>query len=308
MGAEPQLSAPGAESVVAPGSEKAAGESSAASITAKLKSGPSIASVLRSLGPPPWAPRINALNQIQLFNEFPREAQIQRDLIVSGAPVPSSWRQFRQFLYDVGPAPIEGGPYILAMIEGAGRLYERGKVRWASPSEPDVFYWRKAEDSSQGGWNRAPPTPRTAQDSIADLLGEMPALQDDPANEAIVNEWLPDDPEKRAVFHESFQLWRSILPPRNRRKARPAFLFLYITLEVMKEARDELAAAGLWSDTPDTQSDCFNHPAWKRYMDQLGRAQTALAFLPEFGGYSLFSQLDVLYEQVVRYEQQMRRA
>jgi hypothetical protein len=279
-------------------------------VQAKLKSGPSIASVLRSLGPPSWAPRINALNQIQLFNEFPHEAQIQRDLIVSGAPVPTTWRQFRQFLYDVGPCPAEGGPWILAMIDdNSGRLYERGKVRWANPNEPDVFYWRKAEDSSQGGWNRPPPNRQAqAEESIAALLGEMPDLPEDTTAQEMVNEWLPDDEEKRQIFQDSFRLWRSILPPRNRRRARPQFLFLYITLEVMKEAREELLAAGLWSDIPDTQSDAFNHPAWKRYMDQLAKAQMALAFLPEFSGYSLFSQLDVLHEQVVRSEQQLRRS
>src|SRR5579884_3791245 len=87
----------------------------AASITAAVSAGPS----------PGWAKRIREMPQQQLFSQYTREAKIHRELIIARAPMASSWRQFRQFMIDVGACP-QGEGWVLSVKDDRRRVYEPG--------------------------------------------------------------------------------------------------------------------------------------------------------------------------------------
>ena len=163
----------------------------------------SIKEKLRSLGAPPWAKKINGLTQERLLKVYPREARIHRDLIRSGAPAPSSWRNFRQFMYDVGPCP-EGEDYVLAVTNDTLRVYDRGKVAWTKADTPGVYYWVAVEGSSTGHWNRAARHVDFARDPLGDLL--RPPSDMGELGEA--NSWAPTDPRKLAAFTDTFKQWQ----------------------------------------------------------------------------------------------------
>ena len=251
-------------------------------------------------GPTPWASKILNMNQVLLFNTYGREATIHRDMMVSGAPVPSSWRHFRQFMLEVGPAP-EGDDVVLAVLDESDKVYNPGRVRWAKPTEPRILYWKK--DGSQGAWNRERPNARSAED---ELLSRLSRLDGSGEEEDSVERWMPKDPEKQASFNKTFRMWQAHVKPAYKGSARPAFLFLYTALFVLTEARAELIAAGLWTSDSSRADELHAHPAWRTYCDQLRRAEAALSSLPEFQGYSPHSQLDALRTEVVRSELQFR--
>ncbi len=260
----------------------------------------SIARALRTSGPPPWRGKINAMTQVQLFNTYGREAAMHRDLMVSGAPAPSSWRNFRQFMLDVGPCP-EGDGYVLAVMDETDKVYNPGRVRWNKIDDPLVLFWKK--DGSQGAWNRERKSARNLEDELMAQLADMEEMAE---QEDRVDEWMPQDPEKQASFNKTFRMWHAHVKPQFLGSARPAFLFLYTALFVLKESRDELKAAGLWSSDASRLEALHAHPVWHRYCDHLRRAEAALASLPEFRGYSPHAQLDELLADVVKTEQQFR--
>ncbi len=267
-------------------------------VAAKPKA--SIARALKSAGPPPWRAKINGMTQVQLFNTYGREAAVHRDLMVSGAPAPSTWRNFRQFMLDVGPAP-EGDNWILAVNDDTDKVYNPGRVRWTKSDDPLVLYWRK--EGSQGAWNRERKNARSVEDQ---LLSQLSHMDDVPEEDDRVDEWMPQDPEKQASFNKTFRLWHAHVKPAFIGSARPAFLFLYTALFVLKESRDELKALGLWTNDASRADALHAHPTWHRYCDHLRRAEAALASLPEFRQYSPHAQLDEMLADVVRTEQQFR--
>lgn len=268
----------------------------------RLAAGPkaNIAAFLPVSARPPWYGKVSAMTQVQLFKDYGREAAVHRDLMVSAAPVPSSWRNFRQFMLDAGPAP-EGDGWILAVFDDTDKVYDPGRVRWTKMNDPLVLYWRK--EGAQGAWNRERRTAKSIEDQ---LLSQLSHLDNEPGKGDRVDEWMPQDPDKQASFNKAFRLWHAHVKPNFIGSARPAFLFLYTALFVLVESRDELKAAGLWTNDPARADALHAHPAWNRYCDHLRRAEAALASLPEFGSYSLHTQLDDMLAVVVATEQQFR--
>jgi len=229
---------------------------------------------------------------------------VHRDLIVSRAPLPSTWRSFRQFMLDVGPAP-EGDGWILSLIDDTHRAYEPGKVRWKKAADPLAFYWKKEPGDVQGEWNRMP----IVEDRAEVVLDAGPEVDEESLFIGhAVEQWLPADPEKRAGFKRAFKFWRFQVKPAHRAAAKPAFLFLYSPCLLLKDLRNELVAAGLWDAHTARQQERDRHPAWGRYCEHLMRAEAALSTLPEFSGYSLYSDLDKLIERLVKTERKYRMA
>lgn len=264
----------------------------------------SIGGALKAFAPPPWVKKIKDMNQPMLFATFGREAIVHRDLIVSRAPVPSTWRSFRQFMLDVGPAP-DGEGWILSLVDDSHRAYEPGKVRWSKPADPLAFYWKKDPADVQGEWNRSP----IVEDPAEPAFQAGPEVDEESLFSGhAVEQWLPADPDKRAAFKQAFHFWRMQVKPAHRAAAKPAFLFLYSTCLLLKDLRNELITAGLWDAHTARQNERDRHPAWGRYCEHLMRAEAALCSLPEFGGYSLYSDLDKLIERLVRTERKYRMA
>ncbi len=127
-----------------------------------------------------------------------------------------------------------------------------------------------------------------------------------PPPEDEANKWAPSNPERWAEFTNTFRRWHSLVRPAYRGSARPAFLYLYTALAMAIEAREELKGAGLWGKK-DLAAEMNCHPAWQGYCDHLERAEMALGSLPELLRYSPHTQLDQLYEEVVRTERQFRK-
>lgn len=264
----------------------------------------SIGGALKSFAPPPWLKKIKDMNQPTLFATYGREAVVHRDLIVGRAPVPSTWRSFRQFMLDVGPAP-EGDNWILSLVDDSHRGYEPGKVRWAKAADPLAFYWKKDPGGVQGEWNRSP----IVEDPAEPVLQAGPEVDEESLFIGhLVEQWLPADPEKRAAFKQAFHFWRMQVKPAHRAAAKPAFLFLYSTCLVLKDLRNQLITAGLWDAHTARQDERDRHPAWGRYCEHLMRAEAALSSLPEFNGYSLYSDLDKLIDRLMRTERKYRMA
>lgn len=271
-----------------------------ATVASSIKA--SIGGALKPFAPPPWLKKIKDMNQPALFSTYGREAMVHRDLIVSRAPMPSTWRSFRQFMLDVGPAP-EGDGWILSLVDDSQRGYEPGKVRWAKAADPLAFYWRKEPGDLQGEWNRSP----HSDDAVEPIAPVGPEVDEETLFHGNgVEQWLPPDPDKRAAFKQAFRFWRSQVKPAHRAAAKPAFLFLYSTCLLLKDLRNELIAAGLWDAHTARQQERDRHPAWGKYCEHLMRAESALITLPEFGGYSLYSDLDKLIERLVKTEHKYR--
>lgn len=262
----------------------------------------SVDNALKPFAPPPWLRKIKDMNQPALFATYDREAMMHRDLIVSRAPLPSTWRSFRQFMLDVGPAP-EGEDWVLSLVDDSCKAYEPGKVRWAKAADPLAYYWKKDPGDIQGEWNRLP----IVEDRAESLLNGGPDVDEDAlfAGHAI-EQWLPPDPDKRAAFKKAFGFWRQQVKPAHRAAAKPAFLFLYSTCLLLQDLRNQLKAAGLWDAHTARQQERDRHPAWGRYCEHLMRAEAALSSLPELTGYSLYSDLDKLIERLVRTERKYR--
>ncbi len=270
----------------------------------------SIAGAINAGKPPPWVRQIKDMHQGGLFTAFAREAVVHRDLIVSRAPVPSTWRSFRQFMLDIGPAP-EGDGWVLSLKDESAHAYEPGNTRWAQAADPLAFFWRKEPGGVQGEWNRAPrlEAPASASGSTGPPVSAAAANEAEEAAfyaGSAVQGWLPADAERQAAFKRAFRMWRSQVKPSHRASAKPAFLFLYSTALLLKDLRGELMAAGLWDAHTARQKERDKHPAWGRYCEHLMRAEAALSSLPELNGYSLYSDLDKLIERLVRTEQKYR--
>ena len=101
-------------------------------------------------------------------------------------------------------------------------------------------------------------------------------------------------------------MWRRQVKPNFRKAATPAFLFLYSTVSALRELRDRLAAEGLMDEHTARNDAREHHPAWSKYCELMGRAQAVMAMLPEFGSYSLFSELDKLEQRLIKTERKYR--
>jgi hypothetical protein len=240
----------------------------------------------------PRALSIKDAQQGQLFEAYRQEAAVHRELMLLGAPVPSGWRQFRQFLLDLGPCPAGPG-WVVALKAGAGGAYNTTTARWAQADDPEAVYWVKSEGSGRGEWNKAPVAAAKEPSSIvSDDFSQVDVL-------------LPD-PGKQKAFKLAFQLWRRQVKPAFAKAATPTFLFLYSTVLALKELRDNLNAKGLMSEHTARMKAREQDPAWNKYCEHMAHAQVTIGALPEFSSYSLITALDKLAERLVSTEQKFR--
>jgi len=231
--------------------------------------------------------------QAQLFEAYRQEAAVHRELLLLGAPVPAGWRQFRQFLLDLGPSP--GGPgWVVALKPGSNEAYSAMTAHWAKADDPEAVYWVRSEGSSRGGWNRTPAADE-GTDAASDVAVDFSHV-----------DMLMPDPGKQKAFKQAFQLWRRQVKPAFAKAATPTFLFLYSTVWALKELHDNLNAKGLMSEHTARMKVREQDPAWSKYSEHMAHAQATIGVLSEFSSYSLITELDKLAERLVRTEQKFR--
>jgi hypothetical protein len=261
------------------------------------------------------------------MTRFRREADVHRTIMLRrGTGVASEWKQFRQFLLDVGPCPDD---HELIPFFDHEKSFGPGRVRWAPRGTKPKVTLKAAPpaSASTGGYGQWTTLggQTVSYSKLSDKLNTplQPILQalntgataDGVAREvraadALVNDkaiWLPGDEKRREGFFMAFRAWRLQVRPELMAHATPAFLFLYSVLPVMRDSRDELMRLDLWKPlTHSKWSAREAHIAWKRYCEMYPRAQTAMAEVRGFSSYSVESELDLICTRIVEAEKKMR--
>lgn len=267
------------------------------------------------------------LNQQMLQAKYGHEiSEHRRILFARGSGMCPTWRGFRQFLVDMGPAP--SSEHLVTRLVASDLSYSPGKVAWIHRDcqPPLVDRWAKIESgapNSSGQWVHV--RGKTVQyTTLANHLGvpfEAMALAlrnnsspEDLVQQASIGEtltycpspWLL--PERRDAFLQGFRMWHMQVQPRFAAAATPAFLFLYSALPTMLKARDELAALGLWEPpTERGKAQRSIHPAWKRFCEIMTRVEAARGEFAIYRQYSLLTQVDDLWVRIKAAEERFRR-
>jgi hypothetical protein len=270
-----------------------------------------------------------ALDQKQLMAKYRHEAAEHRRIVFGrGSGIDPSWRNFRQFLADMGPAP--DGNHLITRVTPGDLTYAPGKCAWihrdrqpaltSTPIEP-------APPRTFGMWASVAGQPveyatlakrlgvpfdamavalRSGQspDELVEQATVAEALMSGSSNDA---NWLPVEKDRRDAFFTAYRMWHMQVHPRFAAAATPAFLYLYSALPGMKKTRDALIAIGLWNPpTAQGRQQRSAHDLWRRYCDAMMRVEGARAEFPIYRQYSLTDEIDELWSRVHQAEQRFR--
>jgi hypothetical protein len=270
-----------------------------------------------------------ALDQKLLMAKYRHEAAEHRRILFGrGSGMDASWRNFRQFLADMGPAP--DAEHLVTRVTPGDLTYAPGKCAWihrdrqpvltAAPPEP-------APAKTYGLWAQVGGQP-VEYASLAKRLG-VPfeamavALRSGQSPEELVQQatvadqlvnadrasaaWLPPERERRDAFFTAYRMWHMQVHPRYAAAATPAFLYLYSALPGMKKVRDSLIALNLWNPpTEQGRQERSAHDLWRRYCDSMLRVEGARAEFAIYKQYSLTDELDELWSRVHQAEERFR--
>lgn len=281
---------------------------------------------LQESTPPGWRRQIETAQLRDLMMQFRREADIHRSIMLRrGTGVASEWKNFKQFLVDVGPCP--GPEHDLIAFYDNERSFGPGRVHWAPRGTKPKPAPPKPINPVAGGYGQWASLggESVSFTGLADKLATplIPILQalndgstpdkvasDVKAADAMMNAkaiWLPPDGKRRETFFMAFRAWRLAIRPELHAHATPAFLFLYTALPVMRDSREELMRLDLWKPlTHSKWSAREAHIAWKRYCEMMPRAQVALSEVKAYASFSLESELDVLCARILEAEKRLR--
>ena len=272
-----------------------------------------------------WRKLVLSLPTAALMQRYPRESSLHRNIITKrGTGVSPSWRKLEQFLLDLGPAP--GPEYDLRFVYADSFVYAPGQVQWVARSQPIAYKPRPAplgdkEYSQYTTVNGQPVSYSSFANSVGGTFKELaPVLNAGVAPDQILSQkekaekhinleasWLPQQPERRDALLAAYRLWHLQVHPKFADAATPDFLFLYIALGQLVKAKAELEAMNLFSKTSNARNQKReDQSAWKKYCELLPKAQAALASIPTYNAYSLFSDLDDLHSRIVAAEQRFR--
>ena len=276
--------------------------------------------------PPGWRRRVETAQLRDLMTEYRREADTHRSIMLRrGTGVAAEWKNFKQFLLDVGPCPSPD--HLLLAVYDREHSFGPGKVHWAPRGTKPKPAPARAPDARNGGYGQwATLSGETVSyTALSDTLATplqpiLRALNDGSTPDKVAGEvkladsmmnakaiWLPPDPKRREIFFMAFRAWRLAIRPELQSHATPAFLFLYTALPVMRDARDELTRMDLWKPlTHSKWSAREAHIAWKRYCEMMPRAQVALSEVKAYASFSLESELDVLCARILEAEKRLR--
>ena len=261
-----------------------------------------------------------------LFQEYRHEAaEHRRILFERGSGLSPTWKDFRIFLHDLGPAPSDD--HLATRLMAGDLTYAPGRVAWVHKSfqGPPVnpltrFSPKSGESHSQ--WlevqgvqieftdlaqvlgvpfgalavalrSGVTPDQLVQQSSVAETLSQAPSP------------WMSD--ERRAAFMVGYRMWHMQILPHYASDATPAFLFIFGALPNMLKIKQQLAEIGLWD--PPTQKgkdQRQNHDLWRRYCESMARIESARIEIPALKQYSLATQIEEMGEHMKRLERRFR--
>lgn len=273
---------------------------------------------------PAWRESILRQPIPALIKAYPAEASIHKSLMTKrGTGVASSWRRFERFLADIGPMP--GPDYELRFVYADAFSYGPGQVEWVERHKPAVYRERPAPPQAEySQWATVGGQPVTYSNFVKSLGATFreagPVLNAGVTPDRMVDQksiaerninpnasWLPPQPERREALLAAYRLWHLQVLPKFAEVATPDFLFLYIVLGQLVQARRDLEAADLFVKAVNRDRQRReDHPAWKKYCELLPKAQAALASIPTYNSYSLLTEMDDLYPRVVAAEARFR--
>ncbi|MBV9509164.1 MAG: hypothetical protein JO303_02640 [Caulobacteraceae bacterium] len=269
----------------------------------------------------------HSFKQHQLQGKYGQEvAEHRRILFSRGSGMCPAWKDFRQFLIDLGPAP--GEDYVVARMVAGELSYAPGKAAWFPRDRQPVLVDRTATlkaraPGAAGQWVKVRGKEveySTLAQSLGVPMGLMAqALRGEQTAEDFVEQaevgdvlcqqktpWLP--PGKREAFLAAFRLWHMQVQPKFATAATPAFLFLYSALPGMIALRDQLAAAEAWEPiTQKGKAAREAHPAWARFCELMTRVEAARGDFAVYRQFSLTRQLDEMWVRIQQAEQRFRR-
>jgi hypothetical protein len=272
-----------------------------------------------------WAERIAKLQLRALLIEFRQEAAEHRRIVFDrNAKFPEGWRDFRQFLLALGPAPSEH--YRVAPTVGEKGYDQRSHwehkstkrqppVRPPPPtSSPDHTY-------SQWTMMAGRPIEYTTLSRTLNVPFENMAVAlnagrspDDIVQQSSVAttmslqmDWFSTDEKRQDAFRSAYRAWHMKIEGRFSTAATPKFLYLYILLPEMIRCKATLLEADLWDPLSERHRSMRDaSPAWKRYCELFPKAQVAVQEMDIYRQYSLSTQLEDLWSRVETAEKRFR--
>lgn len=252
-------------------------------------------------------------------------AEHRRILFERGSGLAPSWKDFRVFLNDLGPAPSH--EHLVMRLMAGDLTYGPGKVAWIhrsfqrAPVNPLARIAPKSGDS-YSQWvtvqgrqveytdlaralgvpfeavavalrNNISPEQLIQQASVAQTLSQAPSP------------WLSD--ERREAFMTGYRMWHMMILPPYAAEASPGFLFLFGGLPNLLALKKQLIDIGLWD--PPTQKgkeQRQNHDLWRRYCENMARMESARVEIGPLRQYSLSTEVEAMWEHVKKLERRYR--
>lgn len=266
------------------------------------------------------------LEPAELHARYAHETAEHRQMVFArGTGMCASWKSFRQFLVDMGPAP--SADHLATRLAASDLTYVPGKVAWIHRDrQPQLFDPASVIEVSPLVGGEKWTTVRGRQIGFATLAGHLGvpvdvitvALRGKPAADDLVQHasiadtlsqapmsWLPAD--RREAFLMGYRMWHMQVSPHFAASATPAFLFLFSAVPGLLKSRTELQALGHWEPATElAKHQREQHPLWRRHSDTLLRVEAARQDLPIYKTYSLSSALDELWSRLERAEQRFR--
>ena len=269
------------------------------------------------------------MDQRLLMAKYRHEAAEHRRILFGrGSGMDPSWRNFRQFLADMGPAPDD--QHVVARVTPGDLTYGPGKCAWLhrdrQPALSAPVQAEPAPARTMGLWASVGGQPveygalakrlgvpfeamtvalRTGQ-SPEDLV-QQASVADTLVASAGAEAWLPPERERRKAFFTAYRMWHMQVHPRFATAATPAFLYLYSALPGMTKIRDSLVALNLWNPPTEQRRQQRNaHDLWRRYCDSMIRVEAARAEFAIYRQYSLTDEIDDLWARVRQAEARFR--
>jgi hypothetical protein len=262
-----------------------------------------------------------------LLGKFRHEASEHRRLLFErGSGLCPTWKDFRTFLTDMGPAP--GPDHLATRLAARDLTYAPGKVAWIHRSQQPTLV---------DPMSMAPKAPTETHSQRLVIRGEsieytalarhlgVPfdamavALRNNVSPEALVDQaaiaktlaqaptpWL--SVERREAFLMAYRMWHMQVRPNYAGVATPAFLFIYSALPNMLKLKQALTDIDLW-DPPTVagKNQRRDHDLWRRYCETMTRVESARVECRISGNFSLTSELPQMWERVRTTEEKFRR-
>jgi hypothetical protein len=275
-----------------------------------------------------WARRIRSGDARALVRQFKHEAaELHRLLTYSQRDVPSSWRDFRMFLAEVGPSP--GPKFRLERVGPASGPLKAGGVEWrprtaATTARAASTAAGTAEaGSSYSQWTMISGFPIQYADVPRELGVSFSALsqacRDGMSLEAVAASarmsntetadlsWVSTQEAHQDVFRRAFVAWRLKVQPRYQGAATPKFLYLHTLVTAMAQIRAALLAEDLWAPLSDSRRSMRDgDPRWKSLNELTPKAISLLAAFDAYRGYQLPSDLHDLDVRIQMAERRFR--